>query len=342
MANITYLSDKIQNCLNELFSTSYKKTDDFMKSVIEISSYLISESNEYDNILNRYEGINKSLLNQMILSNFSEITYYRRKNGIQLDDVRLNILNSVETADLNKNGVMSLLYCDIHQFATMINDVLLYLWHPSPIYSYNIVKYMNEDDFAKKLYPIYPFAMNEHMLTLDDTFTEKEFLLYTLIESMVNATERLTFSKGEYPIPNSGYMQEIANLLKEHNGSNSSLPNLHKEVLEEFNSKTGITQGTNYDKILMFEILLQTIVTKHRCCIPTDNDEKYLFDELNKMDLTIEGISNFYDNNEEKVVSALINDWNMFPNEVVLLDTNIFSAVKQKEIKSLKKRFDKN
>lgn len=337
MGNITYLSDSIQNCLNDLFSTSYKKTDDFLKSLVEISGHLLSESNKYDNILNKYEGVNKRLLNQMILSNFLEITYYRRKNGIQLDDVRLNILNSVEMADSNNNGVMSLLYCDIHQFATMLNDVLLYFWHPSPMYSYNIVKSMSEDGFAKNLYPIYPLALNEHMLTMDDSYNEKEFLLYTLIETMVTATERLTFLSGNYPIPDAGYLQEIANTLKKHNGNNKNISNLHKQILEEFNSKVGMTQGNNYNKILLLEILLSTVQTKHRCCIPESKEEKQIVEMIHKTNLSLEDLSDLYDNNEDQIISSLINDWNMFPNETMLSDIKWLEAVKQQGAKTLKK-----
>lgn len=342
MKNITYLSDNVQNCLNDLFSTSYKKTDDFIESVIEISSYLISENKEYDDISNKYVGVSKSLLNQMILSNFSEITYYRRKNGIQLDDVRLNILNSVEMADSNNNGLMSLLYCDIYQFATMLNDVLLYFWHPSPMYSYNIVKSMSEDGFAKNLYPIYPLAVNEHMLTLDDSYNEKEFLLYTLIETMITETERLQFSSGNYPIPNAGYLQEIANTLKKHNGNNKNIPNLHKQILEEFNSKVGMTQGNNYNKILLLEILLSAVQTKHRCCIPESKEEKQIVEMLHKTNLSLEELSNLYDNNEGQIISSLINDWNMFPIETMLSDVKFLKNVKEDSIvKTLKKDLKK-
>ena len=106
---------------------------DFKKSLIDISNYLVTESEEYDDVLDKYEGVNKGLLNQMIFSNFSEINYYRRKNGVQLDDERLYILNSVEKPDSPNGAYMLLLYCDVQQFATMINDVLLYFWHPSPM-----------------------------------------------------------------------------------------------------------------------------------------------------------------------------------------------------------------
>lgn len=340
MENTTYLSDKIQDCLNDLFSTSYKKNDDYMKSIIEISNYLISNSNKYNNILKKYDIVNKKVLNQMILSNFSEITYYRRKNAIQLDDERLNILKSVETTNLNDNYIMSLLYCDIYQFATMINDVLLYFWHPSQIYSYNIVKSMYEDDFAKNLYQIYPLAMNEHILTLNDTFTEKEFLLYTLIETMINATEKLSFANGEYPIPNLGYLQNIANKLKEHNGNNPSLPNLHKEILENFNSRTDISKGNNYDKILILEILLSINQAKHRYYIPESQDEKDILNILKSINIySLEEISNLYDAKEEKIISSLINDWNLFPDETMLFDTKMFKFVKEQEAKNLRKRF---
>lgn len=329
MQNITYLSDSIQNCLNDLFSTSYKKTDDFLKSLVEISGYLLSESNKYDNVLNKYDGVNKSLLNQMILSNFSEINYYRRKNGIQLDAVRLNILNLVEKADINNDSLMSLLYCDIHQFTTMINDVLLYFWHPSPMYSYNIVKSISEDGFAKKLYSIYPLALNEHMLTMDDSYNEKEFLLYTLIEIMITEIERLTFSSGNYTIPNAGYLQEIANTLKKYNGNNKNIPNLHKQILEEFNSKVGMTQGNNYNKILLLEMLLSIVQTKHRCCISESIEEKQIVEMVHKTNLSLESLSDLYDNKECQIISLLINNWNMFPIETMLSDVKYLENVKE-------------
>ena len=337
MENISYLSDRIQNCLNDLFSTSYKKTNNFNKSLIDISNYLVTESKKYDDILNKYEGVNKCLLNQMILSNFLEITYYRRKNGIKLDDVRLNILNSVELADSNNNGLLSLLYCDTQQFVTMINDVLLYFWHPSRVYSYNVVKSINEDGFAKKLYQIYPLALNEHMLTLDDSYNEKEFLLYTLIEIMITATERLQFLSGNYPIPNVEYLQEITNTLKKHNGNNKNIPNLHKQILEEFNYRVDMAQGNNYNKILLLEILLSTVQTKHICCIPESTEEKQIVEMLHKTNLSLEDLSNLYDNNEEQIISSLINDWNMFPNETMLYDVECLKAVKEQCVKTLNK-----
>jgi len=342
MENISYLSDKIQNCLNDLFSASYKKTDDFNKSLIDISSYLVTESEEYDVILDKYDGVNKGLLNQMIFSNFSEINYYRRKNGVQLDDERLYILNSVEKPDSPNGAYMLLLYCDVQQFATMINDVLLYFWHPSPMYSYNIVKSMSEDGFAKNLYQIYPLALNEHMLTMDDSYNEKEFLLYTLIETMITATERLIFSSGNYPIPNAGYLQEIANTLKKHNGNNKNIPNLHKQILEEFNSKVGMTQGNNYNKILLLEILLSTVQTKHRCCIPESKEEKQIVEMIHKTNFSLGNLSDLYDNNEGQIISSLINDWNMFPIETMLSDVKYLENVKEESIvKTLKKDLKK-
>jgi len=341
MENITYLSDLAQVCLVDLFSTSYEKTDDYMKSVFEIANCLIDESNEYDGILNKYDGVNKNLLKQMILSNFSEITYYRRKNGIQLDSGRLNILEAVETADLNDDGVMVLLHCDMPQFATMINDVLLYFWHPSPIYSYNIVKAMNEDGFAKKLYPIYPLAMSEHMLTLDYSYSEKETLLYTLKEAIVNATERITFANGGDPIPNSGYLQDIANKLKKYNGRNPELPNLHEQILEEFNAKMGITEGIDYNKVLILEILVATVQAKQNQWIPESKIEKQVIEYLNKTNLTLENLSNFYDNNEKTIISSLIDDWNMVSDENMLADVEFFKKVKEQGTKNLKKDLKK-
>lgn len=337
MENIEYLSDIIQNCFNELFSTSYKETSDYEKSLVEITNYLFNNNNKYDNILRKYDGINKQLINQMVLSNFLEISYYRRKNGVQLDHIRLNVLNLVENENMD-DSIVSLFEPNIHQFSIMINDVLLYFWHPSPIYSYNAVKSIYQKRFSEILHQIYPLSIHEHALTLNDSFTEKEFLLYTLIESMINASERLSFSNNMPPIPNHGYLQEIANQLKKHNGREPLLPNLHKEILDEFNSKAKISKGNNYDKILILEILLSTIQAKQTCCIPLSKDEKHILNGLEYVNISLERISNFYDFNEKKIISSLIDNWNMFPNETMLLDTTIFESIKSKETKNFKKR----
>lgn len=77
--NYKFLSNQVQNCLNELFNETYKKEQNYIDAVSEISAYLIGRNDKYDYILNKYYNVDKELLNRMVLSNYLEITYYRIK-----------------------------------------------------------------------------------------------------------------------------------------------------------------------------------------------------------------------------------------------------------------------
>lgn len=329
--NFQFLSDQVQNCLNELFNETYKKDQSYIDAVSEISVYLIGENDKYDYILNKYNNVNKELLNQMVFSNFLEITYYRRKNDIPVDKERLSILNNVESITSSKSeGLMDLMYLDSKQFFLMLNDVLLYFWHLSPIYSYNIVQCIIKDGFAKKLYSIYPLAMNEHMLTLDDSFSAKQLLLYTFYETLINATERIEFSNGGFPVPDAGYTQRLANILKIYNGKNPKLLNIHKEIFDDFTNRTNLNKKDE-NKTLIIEIIISTIRAKQRYGFPLEQEEKCLIDLFDKSDKSAASITELYDNNQQVIVSSLINNWNYFSDEELLGDLPELKDTKQKK-----------
>lgn len=329
--NFQFLSDQVQNCLNELFNETYKKGQSYIDAVSEISVYLIGGNDKYDYILNKYNNVDKELLNQMVLSNFLEITYYRRKNDIPVDKERLSILNNIESITSSKSeGLMDLMYLDSKQFFLMLNDVLLYFWHLSPIYSYNIVQCIIKDGFAKKLYSIYPLAMNEHMLTLDDSFSAKQLLLYTFYEALINATEKIEFSNGEFPVPDAGYTQRLANILKKYNGKNPKLLNVHKEIFDNFTNRTSLAENGE-NKTLMIEIIISTIRAKQRYGFPLEQEEKCLIDLFGKSDKSAASITELYDNNQQVIVSSLINNWNYFSDEELLGDLPELKDTKQKK-----------
>ena len=100
--NFKFLSDQVQNCLNELFNEIYKKDQSYIDAISEICAYLIGNNDKYDYILNKYNNVDKELSNRMVLSNFLEITYYRRKNAVPIDKDRLSILNTVENITSSK------------------------------------------------------------------------------------------------------------------------------------------------------------------------------------------------------------------------------------------------
>lgn len=329
--NFQFLSDQVQNCLNELFNETYKKDQSYIDAISEISAYLIGGNDKYDYVLNKYNNVDKELLNKMVLSNFLEITYYRRKNDIPVDKERLSILNTVENITSSKSEeLMDLMYLDRKQFFLMLNDVLLYFWHLSPIYSYNIVKCIIKDGFAKKLYSIYPLAMNEHMLTLDDSFSAKQLLLYTFYETLINATEKIEFSNGEFPVPDAGYTQRLANILKKYNGKNPKLLNVHKEIFDNFTNRTSLNEKDE-NKTIMIEIIISTIRAKQRYGFPLEQEEKCLIDLFDKSDKSAASIAELYDNNQQVIVSSLINNWNYFSDEELLGDLPELKDTKQKK-----------
>lgn len=322
-----FLSDQVQNCLNELFNEAYKKSQNYIEAISKISIYLVGDNNTYDYVLKKYSNVNRELLNRMVLSNFLEITYYRRKNDIPVDKKRLSILECAVSS--YNDSLMDLIYFDAKQFFLMLNDVLLYFWHLSPIYSFNVVQSMIKDGFAKKLYDIYSLAMSEHMLTLDDSYSPKELLLYTFYETLINETEKIEFSNGGFPIPDAGYTQRLANILKKYNGNNPELSNIHKIILDVFTFRTHIDKNDD-DKLLMVEIIISTIRAKQTVRFPLEPEEKALIASFDTSDKSAESISRFYDTNQQVIISSLLNNWNYFSNEEILGDLPELDDTKRK------------
>lgn len=336
---VIYLSDRAQQCLNALFTKAYKKTDDYFPALAEVAIYLLnSDEKDYDDLLKDYKGITKQMLVKMANSNFFELTYYRNKNGVKLDNFRQTNLDFIEG---EVNGIAKCIIGDAYQFVEILNDVLFYFWHVSPIYSYNATKAIRESGIHKTLYAdVYDLAVLEHALTIQNMeLTDKEFLYYTLIECMSNAVERQVFAAGKYPIP-VGYRELMYDTLKKYNGRDKDLPNLHTEVIEEFTNKTGLENGPDYDKILIVEMLSQILNLKRQIIAPT-KDERDLYIGIEIVDKNIESISEFYDKNKEKIIESLISNWMFYPDDIVLSDRNMFEPAKTTGQQYVKRRFDK-
>ncbi len=317
-----YLSDTIQECFIELINTAYAKNENLGEAICCVSIYLIRNNTDFDHILEKHNGVTKELIKEMVVSNFLELTYYRRKNNIPLDQDRLAFLKVVEESNSFEGA--SLIAISEVQFAMMINDALLYFCHISPMHSYNVVKTITESEFAKKLYEIYPLAFNEHILTFNDNFTRKEALLSAFIEEIVNATERLDFSEGLYPSPVSGYIQSLANTLKMYNGHNPELPNIHKEIIETFLARTNIVNNPE-DKSLMLEIVICTLRAKQELHFPLSPEEIHILSSFDTMDKSLETFCIFFDTNIYLLLTALLNNWNYFRVQELLKDLPEFN-----------------
>lgn len=340
------IANDAQQCFNKIFTKSFRKNEeDYVKALADMAIYLAGEAcPAFDEIVKQYNGVDKTMLLQMCFSNFIEINYYRQKNGIVLDADSKGILDSsINNKSSNCVGIIGL-YLSITQLVKVINDCLLYFWHPSKIYSYNAVNTLIEDNITENLYHIYPYAMQEHLHTLENTYTDKEFLLHTLIECITNKGEKVIYEAGNSAIP-LGYEQGIANILKEHNGSDPDKENLHQQVLEEFKEKTGITSGPDYDKILLLEMVVAACVLKNDFLIPlSDSEEKIVYQIGEKLEpdgLTIDSLSAIYDENEREIISILINDWHTVNTRVMLNDMEGFDKPKEKSSAFVKKRFTK-
>lgn len=340
--NINYLSVQTEKCLMEIFTKIFNETSEFgyIGALTDIALYLTGSENKYDDILSKYQGVNKQNLLQIIFCYFLIMNNYRQKNNIKLDERRKNMLGLLENVKVRNVGI-SLLQFDIYDVVWALTDSLIYINHPSPILSLNAMESMIEDGKFEKLYQVYPFKIGRQQLieSINKDFNNKQILLYTLIEKMVIEVERLIFSWGNFPIYDLGYLMLIENTLKEYNGENKLLPNIHKEILKSFNHTIKISQGNNYNKILLLEILFSMIQAKRRCCIPESKEEKQIVETLNKTNLSLENLSNLYDNNEELIISSLINNWNLFPIETALSDVKWFEPVKEQIVKKLKKDF---
>lgn len=340
------IANAAQQCFNKIFTKSFSQCEeDYVKALTHIAVYLAGEeSAAFDDIVKKYNGVDKTMLLQMCFSNFIEINYYRQKNGIVLDSDCKGMLDSVINNQFSNCVGISGLYLSIMQVVKVINDCLLYFWHPSKIYSYNAVKALIEDNITEKLYHLYPIAMQEHIQTLENTYTDKEFLLHTLIECIINKGEKVIYESGNSAIP-LGYEQGIANILKEHNGSDPNKENLHEQVLEEFKEKTGITRGPDYDKILLLEMVVAACVLKNDFLIPlSDSEEKIVYQIGEKLEpdgLTIDSLSAIYDENEREIISILINDWHTVNTRVMLNDMEGFDKPKENSKAFVKKRFPK-
>ena len=255
--NCSFLSSNLQDCFFEIFNY-ISKENEYMDAVAQMTYYFADVNNDYDFIVNKYPGINKELLIKMVLSNFLEINYYRLENNIEIDDDRKFFIEKVISYN-NSSHMLDLLCLNGNQIAIMINDVLLYFWHLSPIYSYNAVMSMKKSRFDKYLNNLYPLAKMEHSLTMMSEFSDKEYLLFTLYECIVNEVERIDFANGNYPSPDPEYLLRIKNQLYQYNGTNNKEINLYKRIINKYRERCSIDNIPVYKKLLitMCEALLK-------------------------------------------------------------------------------------
>ena len=319
--NATILSDKIQNCFVKIVDQAIKNEPDIDKALACVLKYLKGENTQFDNLLKEY-SVSKNYLCQMILSNFFEINYYRYKNYMWLDTKRDHLVEMIKTGKIEARDANSVLNSySGNDGIFILNDVLLYFAHICPTYSYKVVKNLVNEPFVHNIYKLYPLALNEHLLTLDDEhsmpLSKKEILLYDLYEIIVNESERVLFSEGKYPKFSRGYLQELANTLKKYSGHDKKKTNVHMSIIKAFDKRI-IEQGDDLDKILTVELAIMTLIQKKKVHFPLEDFEMRLLDEYNKMKKDKKNLISFYDFYRNFIVKVIIiNFWQLDSNDML-------------------------
>lgn len=336
----TALSDKIQNCLIKIVNEAIKNEDDIDKAMTLVMEFLKGNNSIFDDILKDY-SVSKNYLSQMLLSNFFEINYYRYKNYLWLDAKRSQLINKIKNGNIEARDANKFLvrYCD-NSDNFILNDVLLYFAHICPTYSYKVVSLLINEPFIENLYKLYPLALNEHLLTLDDSHSmplnKKEILLYDLYEIIVTESERVLFSEGKYPKFSRGYLQDIANTLKKYNGHDKSKTNLHMSIIKAFDKRMN-EKGDDLDKILTVELAITTSTQKEKLHFPLESFETRLLDEYRTMTKDKKNLVSFYDFYRNFVIKVIIINFGMMSSEVMLQDLEELKSLICSEEKIYKK-----
>ena len=303
-------SKEVQNCFITIFSHIYNKCNNYEDTISKLTFYLANPDNhDYDFILEKYDNVDKTILLRMICSNFVEINYYRKINKIPLDEERLFFLNKL----MNNNHLLDLVCCTTKQLSIIINDVLLYFGHVSPIYSYNIVKSMAISGVDKQLFNIYPYAEEEHSQTLSYTFDRKEYLLFTLYEIIVTETERIIFASNSFPIPDVDYLSIVKMLLERF--GNSELY-LYDRILNTFDKRI---DGASGDKAYVIQIAYNLLKQMKLENMVLDNSELSYMDECIKIKDVLSA-NTYYDNNKKNIIKILLDNSFIIENEHLLKD----------------------
>lgn len=337
--NAEFVTDRIQNKFVELARATIKNSNNYNDSIFELSNYLKSANNhKYDLILDKeLTGISKELIITMIMSNFLEINFYRRESGIPLDLSRTEILKYLSKEESNQLTAIKLFKKGSGRLNKVILDDVLYYIGPHPkTYSYNIVEKVKEKGFDKVLNKIYPLSKLEHLITLNDTFDDKEYLLHSFKEVLETQFEKQLIIMGKYPrIIDKGLDDTFVNNI------NKSTQEIKERIFKDFNAKVDIEKGNNFNKILLLDMSYKILskISELNMCTPK---EKEIIDKIENIDLSLEDISKLYDENGVEIISTLINSIGFFDDDIILKDTDKFKLIISKEKVKRKDKKNKN
>lgn len=311
--NISFISDNVKSCFLEIFNEALKKCGmkNFGNTLFFVADYLMvnPNNNEFDYILDKYPGVTKKMISQMIFSKFLEINYYRIKNNVSIDSDRLVLVNSIISSIENSRNVgakTASLVVPAFNSIPIINDAYLYLSHLSDTYSKNAYKYFNKVSFDLLIASVYPLANIEFALNSFDNLSRKEIILGNLLEVIIHSVENIQFSNGIIPIFNDNYKNNIKDIInKFKNNMYINGTNIYNDVAMNFYKKEPL-EGD--DIILIMELLVSLLNEKKDMNNTLSNDEDNLLNMINDMKNNKSLLIDLYKRNYYFIIQIFMNN----------------------------------
>lgn len=307
---VSFISETVQQCFLDLFEEGFKKCGykNYNDAIHSISHYLMinSKSKMYDHVFEKYPGVTRKLVNQMIVSKFLEFNYYRAKKNIVIDINRIILLNDfiesvILAAELNIKG--SLVGLSPKDSIPLISDAYLYLSHLSDTYSINAMKDGKEDALGDIIAAIYPFSRIDHALNSESNLSRKEILLGNLVEKIIDEVEKIQFNNDITPTFNYMYRQNNKMIINNNNLDDPN--NIYTEIINGFSNMP----LNNDDVISMIEMALSILYLKKDIDSELSLEEKDILNSINLIKDDKEKLIAFYNINRDKIIKVFINNF---------------------------------
>lgn len=331
--DISFISENIQRCFKEMFEEGFKKCGykNYNDTVHTISNYLMNNSNNkmYDYVLEKYPGVSRKLINQMVIAKFLEFNYYRIKKDIAIDYNRAMLVkgffDSIITTAAFGVG-RSMVGISVKDSIPIISDAYLYLSHLSDTYSINAIKSGKEDDFDDFISSIYPFCKMDYALNSEENLSRKEIILGNLVEKIIDEIERVQFKNDIIPTFNSMYRQNNKMIIEEY--SDDSINDISSRIIDGFNE----IPLQNDDCILIMEMVISILSVKKDIDMDISHDEVELLDQITSINDDKKKLVDFYRNNRDKIIKVFINNYfDILKQDILKYEFN-FNKSKNKKI----------
>ena len=331
--NITFISENIQNCFKELFAEGFKKCGykNYNDTVHTISNYLMPNPNNktFDYVLEKYPGVSKRMIIQMVITKFLELNYYRIKKDIVIDYKRATLVKGfldsiVTSAAFGVNRAM--VGISIKDLIPIISDAYLYLSHLSDTYSINACKDGKEDNFGDLVSTLYPLCKMDYVLNSEDNLSRKEIILGNIVEKIIDEIERVQFKNDIIPTFNSMYRQNNKMIIEEYSDNSSN--DICSRIIDGFND----VPLENDDCILIMEMVVSILSEKKDMDMDLTSNESKILKHINHIRDNRNKLIEYYRINRDNIIKVFINNYFDIPKQDILKHDINFNKAKNKKI----------